>query len=139
MAVDRKFAYILFVYILLWFLGLLRMPFDHLFVAPWALLGLLLGSLGQPLAHFVTLWDAMDVALVCLGKFSSVLTKLDVQFRANGSQVRSLRRENDLADFSRGSRGSAVSPQSGARAAAPNPTSLAPGARMTVVKHTPSN
>ena len=32
-----------------------------------------------------------------------------------------------------GSRGS------GARAAAPNPTSLAPGARMTVVKHTPSN
>ena len=29
--------------------------------------------------------------------------------------------------------------QSGARAAAPNPTSLAPGARLTVVKHTPSN
>ena len=29
--------------------------------------------------------------------------------------------------------------KSGTRAAAPNPTSLAPGARMTVVKHTRSN
>ena len=29
--------------------------------------------------------------------------------------------------------------QGGAGAAAPNPTSLGPGARMTVVKHTPSN
>ena len=38
-----------------------------------------------------------------------------------------------------GSRHFRQSRQSGARAAAPNPTSLAPGARTTVVKHTPSN
>ena len=64
---------------------------------------------------------------------------MDVQFRANGSQVARLRTKNDLAELSPGFPGSAVSTQSGARAAAPNPTSLAPGARMTVVKHTPSN
>ena len=51
----------------------------------------------------------------------------------HGSQVRSLHRKTGLAEFSRGC---ALSRQSGARAAAPNPTSLAPGAGMTVVKHT---
>ena len=78
----------------------------------------------------------MEVALVCLKTNGSVLTELDVQFRAHASQVRSLRRKSDLADFRRGS---ALSTQSGARAAAPSPTSLAPGARMTVVEYTPSN
>ena len=76
-------------------------------------------------------WDAMEVALVRPGTFSSFLTKLDVQFRANGSQVRSLRIKSDLAELTRGIPGSELSTQSGARAAAPNPTSLAPGARMT--------
>ena len=84
----------------------------------------------------------MEVALVRLSTLSSFLTKLDVQFRANGSQVRNLRTKSDLAELTRGIPGipgSRQSTQSGARAAAPNPTSLAPGARMTVLKHTPSN
>ena len=84
----------------------------------------------------------MGVTLVSLGRYSRFLKKLDVQFRAFGSQVRSLRIKSDVAELTRGirgSRGSQLSTQSGARAAAPNPTSLAPGARMTVVKHTPSN
>ena len=44
--------------------------------------------------------------------------------------------KNDLSEFSalgRGRRGSAQWAQSGAGAAAPNPTLLAPGARMRVV------
>ena len=48
----------------------------------------------------------------------------------------------DLVELSAASGASGAtgkSAQSGARAAAPNPTSLAPGARMTVVKHTPSS
>ena len=102
------------------------MPFD----APWADFGLFLGPFGQPLDHFGTPWNAMEVALVRLCTFSSFLTKLDVQFQANGSQVRSLRIKRDLAELSPGSE---LSTQSGARAAAPTPTSLAPGARMTVV------
>ena len=47
--------------------------------------------------------------------------------------------KSDLAKLSRVCRVCRVWAQSGAGAAAPNPTSLAPGARMTVVKHTPSN
>ena len=54
------------------------------------------------------------------------------QFRAFGSQVRSLRTRSGLAELIRGSR------QSGTWTVARNPPSLAPGARMTVVKHTPS-
>ena len=114
------------------------MPFDILFCslgAPWALLGLLSGPLGQPLAHYGTPWDAMDFASVCPGTFGSVLTRLDVQFRVNDYQVCSVRTKSDLGDLRRGSE---LSTQSRARAAAPNPTSLVPGARMTVVKHTPS-
>ena len=75
----------------------------------------------------------MEFALVRLGTFSSFLTKLDVQLRANDSQVRNLRTKSDLAEFSPRSPGSGVSTQSGAGAAAPNPTLLAPGAGMTVV------
>ena len=77
----------------------------------------------------------MEVALLRLGTCSSFLTKLDVQFQANGSQVRNLPTKSDVAELSAAS---AVWAQSGAKAAAPNPTSLAPGAKMTVVKHTPS-
>ena len=56
--------------------------------------------------------------------------KMDVQFWANGSQVRSLRRKEGLLGICARSPGSI---QSGARAVAPNPTSLVPGARMTWV------
>jgi hypothetical protein len=62
-------------------------------------------------------------------------SKMDVQFRANASQVARLRTKSDLAELS-GPCG--VWAQSGARAAAPNPNSLAPGATMTVVEYTPS-
>ena len=79
------------------------MPFDVLFLS-WADFGLFLGAFGQPLDHFGTPWNAMEVALVRLGTFSSFLTKLDVQFRANGSQVRNLRTKSDLAELGAGSR-----------------------------------
>ena len=52
---------------------------------------------------------------------------MDIQFRANGSQVTRLRTKSDLAEFSDVSDVSALWAQSGAAAAAPNPTSLAPG------------
>jgi len=58
---------------------------------------------------------------------------MDVQFRANGSQVARLPTKNDLAELSGVSAHSAQWAQSAAGAAAPNPTLLAPGARMTVV------
>ena len=60
---------------------------------------------------------------------------MDVRFRQYLERLRCLRIKSDLGDLSPGS---GVSRQSGARAVAPDPTSLAPGARMTVVKHTPS-
>ena len=58
-------------------LGVLRPPIPLLvstlgsFWVPWAALG----PFGAP-------WVAMDVALLCLGRYSRFLTKLDVQFRA---------------------------------------------------------
>ncbi len=98
-------------------LASLWLPFGILWL-PWDSVGHL-GHLGLPRGA----WDDFG-------------SKMDVQFRANGSQVARLRTKSDLAELSRQCR---VWAQSGARAAAPNPTSLAPGARMTVVKHTPSN
>ena len=83
----------------------------------------------DPFFETLTFWGVFDQILTYWCIFVSDMA---TQFRAFGSDVRSLRRKSDLAEFIRRSR------QSGARAAAPNPTSLAPGARMTVVKHTPS-
>ena len=127
MAVDRElriFCLCVCSFVISWRhpLGALRRPFSVLGFD----FGFFLDALGQPLDHFVTPWS-MEVALVCQGTFCN-FDKLDVQFRANGSQVRSLRVKRDLAEFSRLS---GVRAQSDARAAAPNPTSLAPGARMT--------
>ena len=103
------------------------------FGASWALLRVtlatLFSSLGTPLDHLGHLG-------LPSGAWDDLGSKRDVHFRANGSQVVRLRTKSDLVEFSAQC---GVWAQSGARAAAPNPTSLAPGARMTVVKHTPSN
>ena len=120
------------------------------FVLLGATLGFLLGALGAPWApkgpslasfwsHFGSLgtpWGHLGHHGLPRGAWDDFGSKMEVQFRADGSQVARLRTKNDLAEFSGVS---GVWAQSGARAAAPNPTSLAPGARMTVVKHTPSN
>ena len=69
--------------------------------------------LGKTSGSFWVLWAALGPlwgALGCHGgrlglpkAIWSSLTKLDIQFRANGSQVRCLRAINDLTDFIRGS------------------------------------
>ena len=70
-----------------------------------------------------------------LGDICVYLTKLDLQFRAFGSQVRSLPSKNDLPELirgdPRGSPGIRGCAQSDIWPAARNPPSLAPGARMT--------
>ena len=93
-----------------------------------ALLGITLSSFWLP-------WDAGGPLWGTLGSQVELGMTLDVLFRQYLERLRCLRIKSDLALFSRGS---ALSRQSGARAAAPNPNSIAPGARMTVVKHTPS-
>ena len=149
MAVDREFACILLMCIQFF---ALRVPFNclwSLFCFPWVTLGFLLGAFGAPWApkgpSLVSLWSPLGsrgtpwghLGHLGLprGAWDDFGSKLDVQFRANGFQVARLRTKSDLAEFSRVCR---VWVQSGAGAVAPNPTSLAPGARMTVVKHTPS-
>ena len=136
MAVDREFAYILFVCIQFCdFLASFRCP-STLFFSPWADFGLFFGSLWAALPP----WDAMEVALVCLRTFSICLTKSNVQFPINGFPVQCLRRNRwppgtqpRILAIPAKWRGSRQSRQSGATATAPNPTSLAPVARMVSV------
>ena len=114
-----------------------------------ATLASLLGPLGAPWApkafSLVSLWLSWDAVGpfghlgLPNGAWADFGSKMDVLFRANTPPVKRLRIKSDLAELSAASGASAVSTQSGARAAAPNPTSLAPGARMTVVQHTPLN
>ena len=101
------------------------------FGAPWAPKGLSLTSLWPPFGSLGTPWDHLWHLGLPRGAWDDFGSKMDVQFRANGSQVARLRTKNDLAEFSGGREISALWAQSAARAAAPNPTSLAPGARMT--------
>ena len=111
------------------------LPFGSLWGAlgsQGALLGVTLVPLGFPWAPWGHLWHLG----LPRAAWDDLGSKVDVQFRANGSQVARLRTKNDLAKLSGVS---ALWAQSGAGAAAPRPTSLAPGARMTAVKHTPSN
>ena len=61
---------------------------------PQANFGLLLSPFVQPLDHFWAPCAAMEVALVCPGRYSSLLTKVDVRFRANGFQLRCLCTKN---------------------------------------------
>ena len=144
MAVDREFAYVLFMCIYfcdllvsfrcLWnsfcrpwtTLGILLEAFG----APWAPKGLSLGSLWRSFGSLGTPWGHLGHLGLPRGAWDDFGSKMDVQFRANGSQVARLSTKYDLAELSGGS---ALWAQSAARAAAPNPTSLAPGARMTVV------
>ena len=81
--------------------------------------------------HFGTPRRAMGSTLVCLKTCIRLLTSWDVQFRANRFKVCSLLRKRGLAEFIPGSQQSLQPPQCGASAAAPNPTSLVPDARMT--------
>ena len=147
MAVDRALAYMLFLCILfcdlLAFFGALRPSFSFLgptlglllkaFAASRAPKGLSLASLWLPFGSLGTPWDHLGHLGLPRGAWDDLGSQMDVQFRTNGSQVTRLRTKSDLAEFSGFRRVSAQWAQSGAGAAAPNPTSLAPGARMTVV------
>ena len=108
-------------------LGFLLGPFGM----PWAPKGVSLASLWRPWGSLGTPWGHLGHLGLPSGAWDDLGSKMDVQFRANGSQVARLRTKSDLAELSGGSAFSAQWAQSAARAAAPNPTSLAPGARMT--------
>ena len=82
--------------------------------SPWAPFGLPLGSL----------WSSWDAS----GASSGFDAVLGVTFRANVAQVPRLRTKTSLPELSPGFSGSG---QSGTWGAAPDPPSLAPGARMT--------
>ena len=99
--------------------------------APWAPKGPSLASFWFPFGSLGTPWGHLGHPGIPRGAWDAFGSKMEVQFQANGSQVARLRTKNDLVEFSGGSAGSALWAQSGARAAAPNPASLAPGARMT--------
>ena len=99
--------------------------------APWAPKGPSLASFWFPFGSLGTPWGHLGHLGLPRGAGNDFGSKMDVQFRANGSQVTRLRTKSDLAEFSAFRRVSAQWAQSGAGAAAPNPTSLAPGARMT--------
>ena len=103
------------------------------FGAPWAPKGPSLASLWSPFGSLGTPWGHWGHLGLPRGAWDDFGSKMEVQFRANGSQVARLPTKNDLAEFSGFRRVSGLWVQSGAGAAAPNPTLLAPGARMTVV------
>ena len=105
-------------------LGFLARAFE----APWASKGPSLPSLWSSFGSLGTPWGHLGHPGLPRGAWVDFGSKMEVQFRANGSQVARLRTTNDLAEFSGGRE---LSAQSGADAAAPNPTSLAPGAMMT--------
>ena len=107
-------------------LGFLSRPFG----APRAVKGLFLASLWLLFGCLGTPWVYLGHLGLPRGAWDDFGSKMDVHIRANGSQVARLRTKSDLAEFSGQCR---VWAQSAAGAAAPNPTSLAPGARMTVV------
>jgi len=122
-------VYFVYVCIVFWFVG-----------SPWVSLrapkGLPLASLWLPFGSLGTPWGHMGRLGLPRGAWDDLWVQNGTQFQANGSQVARLRTKKDPAEFSAFSEQWA---QSGAGAAAPNPTLLAPGARMTVFKHTPSN
>ena len=132
---SRVCVYFVYVYIVLWFVALLWVSLELIFLP----LGRLWAPFGSPWAALGPLWGALGCHGGRLGRpraIYSIFDKLDVQFRADGSQVRSLRIKAGLPAFSPGSPGSRQSRHSARNEtwpAAPNPTSLAPGARMTVV------
>ena len=126
------------------FLELFLLSVGRLWASFWDSLGRLElpkgGLLGVILASLWLPWDSLGhlghLGLQS-GPWDDLGSKMDVRLREYLERLRCLLIKSDLARFSAGSPGSAISTQSGTRAVAPNPTSLAPGARMTVVKHTP--
>ena len=97
------------------------------FGVPWAPKRPSLASLWCPFGSLGTPWGHLGHHGLPRGAWDDFGSKMEVQFRADGSQIARLRTKSYLAEFSGGSAGSAQWAQSGARAAAPNPTSLAPG------------
>ena len=108
----------------------LWLPWDSVgpFGAPWAPKGPSLASFWSPFGSLRTPWGHLGHHGLPRGAWDDFGSTMEVQFRASGSQVARLRTKSDLAEFSGLS---ALWAQSAARAAASNPTSLAPGARMT--------
>ena len=138
----RVFGFRVYSFLICWFsLGVFGAHFAVLgaslgfllgaFGAPWAPKGPSLASLWSPFGSLGNPWGHLGHLGLPRGAWDDFGSKMDVQFQANGSQVARLRTKNDLAELSTGRRRSALWAQSGAGAAAPNPTSLAPGARMT--------
>ena len=124
MAVDREIACILLMCIQ--FCDLL-VSFDCLrtsFCSPWATLGFLVNAFWAPWSplgvSWASLWHPFTSFLlrvaICgtLGSRDDFGSKMDVQFRANGSQVARLRTKRKLAELRRGRRGSAQWAQSAA-------------------------
>ena len=143
----RVFCLCVYSFLICWFpvgvfgahFALLGATLDVLlqpFGAPRAPKRLSLASLWPPFGSLGTPWGHLGHLGLPRGAWGDFGSKMDVPFRAHGPQVARLRTKSDLAELSHQC---GVCAQSGAGAAAPNPTSLKPGARMTVVKHTPSN
>ena len=101
------------------------------FGTPWAPKGLSLAFFWPPFGSLGMPWDHLGYLGLPSKAWADFGSNMDVLFRANGFQVARLRTKSDLAEFSDVSDVSAQWAQSGAGAAAPNPTSLSPGARMT--------
>ena len=77
--------------------------FEAHFVFLGATLGFLLGAFGAPWApkgSLGTPWGHLGHLGLPRGAWDDFGSKMDVQFRANGSQVARLRTKNDLAEFS---------------------------------------
>ena len=123
---DREFAYISFACIKF---CVLLPSFECLwksFCFPWVILD----SLWLPWDAGGSLWGTLGSQ----GELGVTLGREWTSLRHSYlERLQCLRIKSDLAEFSAGIPRSAVSRRSGARAAAPNPTSLAPGARMTWV------
>ena len=132
MAVDREFACILFcvcIYFVMWW------PLRVSLASPFLSLNRLWAPLGSLWTALGSFWDALGCHGGPLGlpsTYNKFLTKKDIQFRANGSQVRSPPTKSGLLELLRRARGSSGFPQS-AWPAAPNSPSLARGARITWV------
>ena len=102
--------------------GSLWGPFGSLwdpFASHWGPFGSLWGSIWPPLGAL----GALGGSLGCIGAYSRFLSKMGLQFRANGSHLRSLSTKVGLPEFNRHSRGFPGSPGSDLWPAARNPPS----------------